>query len=248
MRLACRGRRQGQPLRRTRQPQQRPAEGCSATAVDLGHPRAHLPDQRGRQITFLLHATGRNDRRVRHTRRLRPAHHRHGPGALCRGDRLLVPAQAGRAREPDRRVRTLSHEGRHDDGGARGRRSGAGLQPHGAAASLLHRRRRRGRELQRVHARRRLGLQPRVAEPDEVPPRGRHLRRGLVRARGRHRAARAGDHRRAVELPDRGDRRQRARLPPARPRLRQPRRLPDEQRHALRLRPWTRQRRQRSPR
>ena len=36
--------------------------------------------------------------------------------------------------------------------------------------------------------------------------------------------------------PTRGDRRQRPRLPPARPRLRQPRRLPDEQRHALRLR------------
>ena len=29
----------------------------------------------------------------------------------------------------------------------------------------------------RVHARRQLGLQPRVAEPDEVPPRGRHVRR-----------------------------------------------------------------------
>ena len=43
--------------------------------------------------------------------------------------------------------------------------------------------------------------------------------------------------------PTRGDRRQRARLPPARPRLRQPRRLPDEQRHALRLRPRTRRRR-----
>ncbi len=48
-----------------------------------------------------------------------------------------------------------------------------------------------------------------------------------LRARRRHRPARAGDHRRAVELPDRGDRRQRARLPPARPRLREPRRLPD---------------------
>ena len=40
----------------------------------------------------------------------------------------------------------------------------------------------------------------------------------------------------AVELPDRGDRRQRARVPPARARLRQPRRLPDGQRHRLRLR------------
>ena len=32
--------------------------------------------------------------------------------------------------------------------------------------------------LQRVHARRRLGLQPRLAQPDEVPPRGRQLRHG----------------------------------------------------------------------
>ncbi len=51
-----------------------------------------------------------------------------------------------------------------------------------------------------------------------------------VRARDRHRAARAGDRRRPVELPDRGDRRQRPRVPPARPRLREPRRLPDGQR------------------
>ncbi len=36
-----------------------------------------------------------------------------------------------------------------------------------------------------------------------------------------------------LQLSHRGDRRQRARVPPARPRLRQPRRVPDEQRHAL---------------
>ena len=47
----------------------------------------------------------------------------------------------------------------------------------------------------------------------------------------------------AVDLPDRGDRRQRARVPPARPRLRQPRRLPDGRRHALRLRRGPRHRR-----
>ena len=94
--------------------------------------------------------------------------------------------------------------------------------------------------VQRVHARRRLRLQPRVAEPDEVPPRRRHARRRVLRARRRHHAAGAGDRRRALQLPDRGDRRQRARVPPARPGLRQPRRLPDEQRHALRLRPRSR--------
>ena len=52
----------------------------------------------------------------------------------------------------------------------------------------------------------------------------------------------------AVELPDRGDRRQRAGVPPARPRLRQPRRLPDGRRHALRLRRRPRRRRRRSRR
>ena len=39
----------------------------------------------------------------------------------------------------------------------------------------------------RVHARRRLGLQPGVAEPDEVPQRGRDVRRRGLRARGRRR-------------------------------------------------------------
>ena len=62
-----------------------------------------------------------------------------------------------------------------------------------------------------VHARRRLGLQPRVAQPHEVPPPRRQLRRRVVRARGRRRDPRSGDRRLAVELPDRGDRRQRAR-------------------------------------
>ena len=39
----------------------------------------------------------------------------------------------------------------------------------------------------------------------------------------------------AVLVPDGGDRRQRPRVPPARPRLREPRRLPDGRRHAVRL-------------
>ena len=60
--------------------------------------------------------------------------------------------------------------------------------------------------VQRVHARGRLGVQPGVAEPDEVPPAGRHVRRRVLPARGGHRAAGAGDRRLAVELPDRGDR------------------------------------------
>ena len=57
-----------------------------------------------------------------------------------------------------------------------------------------------------------------------------------LRARGRHRLPRPGDRRRLLQLPDRGDHRQRQRLPPARPRLRQPRRPADVRRPALRLR------------
>ena len=79
-----------------------------------------------------------------------------------------------------------------------------------------------------VHARRRLGLQPRLDQPHEVPPRRRHLRHRGVRARGRRGVPRAGDRGRPVELPDRGDRPERARVPPARPGLRQPRRAADE--------------------
>ena len=79
----------------------------------------------------------------------------------------------------------------------------------------------------RVHARRRLGVQPRVDQPDEVPPPGRQLRRRGLRAHGRRDDPGAGDRGRSVQLPDRGDRPQRARLPPARPGLREPRRPAD---------------------
>ena len=57
----------------------------------------------------------------------------------------------------------------------------------------------------RVHARRRLGLQPGLAQPDEVPQRGRQLQRRRLRPRGRHRLPRAGDPGRPLQLPDRGD-------------------------------------------
>ncbi len=57
-----------------------------------------------------------------------------------------------------------------------------------------------------VHARGRLGVQPGLAEPDAVPPPRRHARRGVLRARRRRDAARPGDRRRSLQLPDRGDR------------------------------------------
>ena len=65
--------------------------------------------------------------------------------------------------------------------------------------------------VQRVHVDRRLGVQPRLAQPDEVPQGGRRARRRGVRARGRRRLPRAGDRRRLLVLPDARDRAQRGR-------------------------------------
>ena len=60
--------------------------------------------------------------------------------------------------------------------------------------------------VQRVHAPRRLGLQSRVAQPDEVRRRRRRLRRRGLPSRGRRHDHRAGHHRRQLELSDAGDR------------------------------------------
>ena len=95
----------------------------------------------------------------------------------------------------------------------------------------------------RVHVDRRLGVQPRVAEPDEVPPRGRRARRRGVRARLRRRLPRAGDPRRQLVVPDAGDRAEREGVPPARARLREPRRAADGARPRVRLRRGPRLRR-----
>ena len=94
-----------------------------------------------------------------------------------------------------------------------------------------------------VHVDRRQRVQPRVDQPDEVPPRGRRPRRRGLRAHGRHRLPRAGDPRRLLELPDARDRAEREGLPPARPRLREPRRAPHVARAPVRLRRGPRVRR-----
>ena len=87
-----------------------------------------------------------------------------------------------------------------------------------------------------VHARGRFGVQPRLDQPDEVPQRGRELRRrGLLPRRGR-RLLCPGDRRGPLELPDRRDRPQCQGLPPDRTRLREPRRAPDVERASVRLR------------
>ena len=88
----------------------------------------------------------------------------------------------------------------------------------------------------RIHVDRRFGVQPRVAQPDEVPPRGRRARRRGVRACVRRRVPRAGDPRRLLVVSDARDRAEREGIPPARPRLREPRRAADGARPPVRLR------------
>ena len=89
-------------------------------------------------------------------------------------------------------VRRPRHAVRHDD---QRMAHVPGLRPHQRVEPVLG-----------VHAPGQLGVQPGVAEPDEVPGRGRQLRRRVVPSRGRDRLHRAGDRRRRVRLPDREDR------------------------------------------
>jgi hypothetical protein len=110
------------------------------------------------------------------------------------------------------------------------RRPGHPVRHHHQRLAHLqeHRADQRVEPVLRVHVPRRLGVQPGVAEPDEVPcAPARDLRRRALQARGGDRDPRPGDHRRQLELPDRGHRAEQPRLPPPRPRLREPRRAPD---------------------
>ena len=79
-------------------------------------------------------------------------------------------------------------------------------------------------------------LQPGQPQPAEVPARRRHLRRREVREGRRADHHRDGHLDLLRRLPDRGDRRDHPGLPPARHRLRQPRRPADGHRPRLRLR------------
>ena len=94
----------------------------------------------------------------------------------------------------------------------------------------------RVQSLQRVHAPRQLQLQPRVAQPPDVPRRRREVRRRPV-PEGR-RADHHGDGHLDLlrRLPDGADRRHHPPVPPAGHRLRQPRRPADGHRARLRLR------------
>ncbi len=165
------------------------------------------------------------------------------------GARLRLVHGGGRGRrrlEPHRAHRR--HGRRHAEGqeaAARDRRSGVALRRPGRAVrhddqlvahAAEHRAHQRVEPVLRVHVDRRLGVQPRVAEPHEVPPRGRRARRRGVRARVRRRVPRTGDRGRQLVVPDAGDRAEREGVPPARPRLREPRRAADGTRARVRLR------------
>ena len=163
------------------------------------------------RVSRRLHGGGRERRRVEPD----SPHRRH----RRRDGRRARPAQADRrggleVRRPGRAVR-------HDD------QLLAHAPEHGPDQRV--------EPVLGVHVDRRLRLQPRLAEPDEVPPRGRRARRRGVRARGRRRLPRPGDPRRLLVLSDARDRAEREGLPPARPRLREPRRAADVARPAVRL-------------
>ena len=209
-----------------------------------GHPRLHLVQgARGGE------GDGPARRGLRHAPRLGgvrldPVPEReqlgagHGRVHGARRARRLVGAEGARGR---RRERDRRREGRAEPA----RRRRLALRRSGRPVRHDHQRVAHLPELgpdQRVepvlgvHARGRLGLQPRLAQPHEVPARGRHVRRRGVRARGGRRDPRAGDRGRPVELPDRRHRQERTRVPPARHGLREPRRAADGERPRLRLR------------
>ena len=90
--------------------------------------------------------------------------------------------------------------------------------------------------VQRVFSRRKFGVQFGLDQSAEVPAGRRWVRRRGVHPHGRHGVHRAGDPRGARRLSDREDRRQHPSAAPARSRLRQPRRVADGARVAVRLR------------
>ena len=118
------------------------------------------------------------------------------------------------------------------------RRPGPAVRHHDQplAHRARHRPHQRLEPLLGVHAPRQLGLQPGQPQPAEVPRRRRHVRRRGLQGGHRGRLHRAGDPRRQRRLPDARHRRDEPALPPARPRLRQPRRPAHGPRPALRQR------------
>ena len=216
-----------------------------------GRPRCRPPGRRG---IHLVQGEGRGEgarplrRRLRHVAGLAalgldPVSEREQLGP---GQRRLHAGRRGRrgleSHRPHRRRRARHrsgppHPARRRRGGLAVRRPGRSVRHDDQLVAHVPElgADQRIQPVQRVHAPRRLGLQPRVAEPDEVPPRGRRVRRRGLPARRRHGLPRTGDHRRLLELPDARDRAQRTGLPRARPRLREPGRAADGSWAPLRL-------------
>ena len=155
--------------------------------------------------------------------------------AVERGEQWQTTARGHR--RAGRHLRRPRADGRDRRGRLALRRPGRAVRHHDQRLAHVpeHGADQRLQPLLRIHARRRLGLQPVLDQPAEVPARGRHLRHRRLRAHGRRDVPGAGDRRRVLELPDRGDHPQRPRHAAARPRLREPRRAPDGARPALRL-------------
>ena len=162
---------------------------------------------------------------------------RHGGIPRRRRSRRRVEDDRARQRRDDRHAQRPRPDERDRRGGLALRGPGHPVRHDDQRLAHVpeHRPHQRVQPVLRIHARRRLGLQPRVDQPAQVPQGRRHLRHGRVRAHGRRHVHGAGDRGRPVQLPDRGDRPQRARDAPARPRLREPRRAADGARPALRL-------------
>ncbi len=170
---------------------------------------------------------------------LRPRHRRVHGG---RGGRRRLEPDGAHRRHRDRDRQGAEAAARHRGCGLAVRGSGRPVRhDHQRVAHVPeHGPHQRFEPVLGVHAHRRLRLQPRLAEPDEVPPRGRRARRRGAHARGRRAVPRAGDPRRLLLVSDARDREEREGLPPARPRLREPRRAPDGAWAAVRLRRGTR--------
>ena len=184
--------------------------------MDLGGDRHHqrpVPerqqlDPRQRRV----HARGRGGHRVRPPRpHVRRGHRdRRRPQAVGqdRAGRVGVRRPRHPVRRHDQRLAHLARD-----------------RPHHRVQPVL-----------RVHAPRQLLLQPRQPQPAEVPQGRRLVRHPDVRQGDRAHHHRDGHLDLLRRLPDRGDRRHHAGLPPARHRLRQPRRAADGVGPGLRLR------------
>ena len=217
-----------------------------------GHPRRRPP--RHRRLRVVQGGRGAQGARAAR-RRLRHGPRRQGQPLDPVPEREQLGARHRRVHAGRRRRPRLGPEGGHD---RRDGQDGAGPRPHAPdqpvgvgvrrpghavrhhdqplAHGVEHRPHQREQPVLGVHAPRQLGVQPREHQPVALPGRRRQLRRRRVQAHRRGDVHRAGDPRRQRRLPDREDRRDQPDVPPARPRLRQPRRAADGRGHAVRLR------------